>query len=317
MATMPPLSRRRGLWALVLALVVLNLLALGVAVWSVQTSRARTEEQVRETTRNIATVLGQSLVNSARTVDLALQDVADTLQAMDRSGAMTGPEINALLERHRARLPEVDAFRVSDRAGRVLWGTDVQAADQVSWADRPDFQAHRANPRQGLIVGEPRLSTISKRWVVTLTRPYLDRHGAFAGMVRSALPADYLNGLLSKLDLGDHGAASIRHENLTLVTRYRPGSREQAEPGKSGVSAEFKAVAASGLQSTHFHTQNTTAGHPRLYAFYRLPGLPPVIAASGVCVLPDLLLCQKLRAEALSSLNSIFRLTGLLDWRRT
>ena len=93
----------------------------------------------------------------------------DPVEGPHRNGLTVLP---ALLETHRRRIPEVDAFRLSDRQGLVRWGTDVRGGDRVSWSERPDFIEHAGGGAGRLIVGEPRLSPLSRKWVVTLTRAH-------------------------------------------------------------------------------------------------------------------------------------------------
>ena len=269
--------RKNARWFLITGVLLLNVIMFTEGVQSIIASRERAVAEVRDSTRNLAVILEHDLVSKVRNIDHALLSIVDALAYLEAHKSLTNAAVERVLETHRQHIPEVDAIRLSDRAGRVLWGTDVSKSKSVSWADRPDFIEHKALTGNRLIVGQPRLSPISGIWVITLTRPYVKQDGSFGGMVRTAIPVTHFREMLAKLDLGPHGSAVIRHENHALVTRYPQIEGPAGAPGRTNVSEEFRKLVASGLQSSHFHTLNTPDGMERSYAFRRLEGLPLIL----------------------------------------
>lgn len=273
----PVLLRRDARWLMIGGLVLLNFIMITVGVQSLVASRERTIQQVRDTTSMLAAVLEHDLASKVRNIDHALLNIADALIHLEGHQWETDAEIEKILATHRQHLPEVDAFRLSDADGFVRWGTDVRRNDRVSWSNREDFIEHKARTDSRLIIGEPRLSPISKIWVITLTRPFIRRDGSFGGMIRTGIPLDELRGMLSKLELGPHGSAVIRHENHALVTRSPPVEGPGGEAGNKKVSEEFRQLVAAGVDSSTFHTLNAPDGYERTYAFRRIAGLPLIL----------------------------------------
>ncbi len=173
---------------LILLAVAINLLAAAIAFLSLYHSRERTVEQVRLTTANLAALAENNLSESARRVDLALTAIADRIEHQLAEGRLTDVMVSEVLDTYRARLPEVDAFRAGLSDGVVRWGKDVDPAKPATYADRAFFAAHRAEPGRRLIVTEPLVGRVSKKWLVAFTRSYRKPDGGFGGVVIAAVP---------------------------------------------------------------------------------------------------------------------------------
>ena len=124
---------------LALVVVLLNLIVIVIGVQSLRFSHERTVEQVRYSTSNLADLLENNISESAQRIDLALLNIVDTLEHRMAMGPLADVEIERTLAVHKQRLPEVDAFRVSNVKGEVLWGKGVARAAPVSYADRSFF----------------------------------------------------------------------------------------------------------------------------------------------------------------------------------
>jgi len=262
---------------LVLAIVLVNLVVTGIAIHFLAYSRERTIEQVRNTTANLAALLENNITDSARRIDLTLLSIADTLEHGAAAHHLTDVDIEILLATHQARIPELDAIRVTNAKGEVLWGKDVNRAKPASYADRAFFLQHQESPGKQLIIAEPLLGRVSGIWVLPFTRSWRNPDGSFAGVIAAALPISHFTNLLSRLDLGPHGSAVIRHENRGLITRFPVVSGPAGEIGDMKVSEEFLAVLERGKDIDSFHTPNAPDGYERSYAFRRIRGMPAVM----------------------------------------
>ncbi len=262
---------------LIAALVALNAIVLAFGVLSLMASRERTVEQVRNTTGNFGNLLKENIADSARGIDLALQNIADILEHHAIDGQMSDQRVEDLLSTHSQRHPEVEALRVTDRNGLVLWGDPNRGSKPHSYADRAFFQQQKANPGIGLIVTEPIQARLAKKWVVVFTRSYRNPDGSFAGVIRAGVPVSHYTSLISRLDLGPHGSVVIRHENYALVTRHPPADGPGGETGNKKTSPEFRALLESGVGSGAFHTAKAPDGYARTYAFRRIDHTPMVV----------------------------------------
>ncbi len=262
---------------LVLGVLVVNVLMIAIGIQSLQFSREKTIEQVNETTSNLAKLLEHNIADSSRGIDLALLAIADWLEHMSSEGHLDDARINRLLETHRKRHPEVDAFRVSNTEGLALWGKGVSRESPASYADRPFFAAHKENPGQTLIVTEPLLGRVSKTPVVAFTRSFRKADGTFAGVISAAMPVSHFSQILAKLELGPHGSAVIRNVNKGLLTRVPPVEGPAGQSGDKKVSSEFTALLESGVSHGRFHTLNAPDGYERTYAFQRIRHIPYIL----------------------------------------
>jgi PAS domain S-box-containing protein len=280
---MPPSPARPSLpgasltlW-LAIGVLILNLVVAAIGAQSLRYSHERTVEQVRNTTTNLAELLENNISESAQRIDLALLNIVDTLEHRMTMHPLTDAEINRTLALHKERLPEVDAFRVSNVQGEVLWGKGVNRAAPVSYADRPFFAQHRRQPGQAMIVSEPVLGRVSNIWVIAFTRSYRNPDGSFAGVIAAAVPVSYFSDHIDALKLGPHGTAVIRSTNKALLSRFPAVEGPNGEVGNKKVSDEYAALLESGVHSANFHTLNAPDGYERTYAFRRVGKLPLVI----------------------------------------
>jgi signal transduction histidine kinase/CheY-like chemotaxis protein len=272
--TAPPASAAHLQRWLTIGVILVNIVMIAIAVQSLAFSRAKTIEQVRDNTTSLATLLEHNLADTGRGIDLALLGIADALEHMARDGAPEDLAMEELLARHTARHPEVDAFRVSNARGDILWGKGIDRSASPTYADRDFFAEHRAQPGQRLIVTEPITGRISKVPLVGFTRSYRTPDGSFAGVIAVGVPVSHFDAMLATLNLGAHGSAVIRHANRGLVTRFPPVDGPGGQMGDKTVSAEFAAFLESGRDSGMFHTRNTPDGYERSYATIRIRNMP-------------------------------------------
>ena len=265
---------RRVAVLLSLGVIAVNAVMIAIGARGLYNSREQTVAQVRETTTNLATLLEVEISGGFRGIDLSLQTIADALERMLRDGAVDDATLDRLLDIHCGRHPEVDAFRVSVADGRVLWGKDVNRAAPISHAGRDFFLAHQAEPGRRLIATEPIFGKLSKVWAIALSRSYRHPDGTFAGVITAATPVGQFAELLSRVNLGAHGSAVLRHENRALVARFPPVDGPGGQVGDKNSSREFTELLASGVPYGAFHTTKAPDGYERTYAFRRLRALP-------------------------------------------
>jgi len=279
--TCPPPAPRPALrfrYWLTFAVLIANLAVIGVSVGHLRDSRAYAVAEANTRTDNLATLLEKNIANTSRRIDLTLLAVIDELERHAARGSLDDTAIVRLLERHETRMPELDGIRLANARGEVLWGKGVNRSRPASWADRGFFAAHRDRPGERLFISEPLLGRVAGVWVVPFTRSWRHPDGSLAGVVVAALPVEHLSGLLSRLDLGPHGSAVIRHENRGLITRHPPVEGPAGTIGDRTVSPEFLAVLASGQQAASLYVPRTPDGQERTIGFRRVRNMPAVIA---------------------------------------
>jgi signal transduction histidine kinase len=263
---------------LVAGVIAINAIVIAVAIESLSFSRDRTVDQIRGSTTNLAALLEANIAESARRIDLTLLSIVDTLEHQIAEGKLQDETIERMLQTHLERNPELDAIRLSNRQGQVLWGKNVNRAAPVSYAEREFFALHQARPGQQLIVTDPLIGRINNIWLISFTRSYRNRDGSFGGVVTAPIPVSYFTELISKLNLGPHGSAVIRQMNHGLLTRFPPVEGSAGEINNKTVGSEFKALLESGANTGMFHVLKAHDGLERSYAFQRIRYMPFVLA---------------------------------------
>jgi PAS domain S-box-containing protein len=264
---------------LVIGVVALNLVMVTIAVQSLLASRERAIAQAGGNAMNLAALLELSVADSARRIDLGLLSIVDVLESLGSERVLGDEAIERVLQQHLARHPAVDAFRVSNRDGLLLWGKGVDRQAPVSVADRAFFPEHQAAPGQRLIVGEPVLGRVSKMWVVAFTRSYRLADGSFGGVVTAAVTLDHFTQLLRPLLLGEHGFAAIHHQERVLLTRYPVLAGAAGEPGSHDLPAEFVAMLDTRVDSASFQSTHPDQ-RQRFYAYRRIQHTPFVLSVA-------------------------------------
>ena len=267
-------AARRMFRLLAAGFVIFNLMIAAISAQSLIYSRARTLEQVQNSTANLAFLVEQNIVDMAQSIDLGLLNIVHTLEHDLANNTLTTSGVEEVLTLQIQRLPEVDAFRATDASGRLRWGKDVTANTTTSYGDRPFFAEHRAQPGRKMIISEPVLGKVSNIWVIVFSRSYRNPDGSFAGVVAAAVPITQLYSKLSTLQLGAHGSAVIRHRNHRLATRFPAVPGPAGETGHDKVTREFVEALESGQTAGHFHTPSAPDGVERTYAFRLVEGTP-------------------------------------------
>ncbi|WP_051295198.1 PAS domain S-box protein [Azonexus hydrophilus] len=296
-------------WLLAFVLLI-NTIVFAVGIQSLQYSRERNTQAVYDTTGNLANLLETNIAETARHIDLALLAMVDSMEADLRNHRLDDARIAEMLRVQAERVPEVDAFRITDQQGRVLWGKGVNRQAPASYADRTFFAEHKAVPGQFMLLSPPIIGRVSGIPVIAFTRSYRHPDGSFAGVIAAAVPIAHLTAQLAQLNLGPHGSAVIRHENLGLITRYPKVDGEAGQIGHKLVSPQFLDLLNSGVSSGSFHTARAPDGYERSYAFRRVRNMPFILT---VGMAPqDYLESWNDEARKLGAFGAVFLLVTLL-----
>ncbi len=269
-STIPPAAFRRRLWA---AVALANLAVMLLLGFSLAQSRAQYRERAAITTRNLALVLEKQLLGTIEKVDLALLSAADEAGEQLARGGFDGAELSRCLAKVQGRLPELDALRLADARGDVLYGRGVVSGRTVNASDRDFFRISRDRPAAGLVISKPVLGRISGKWTIAFARRVNRPDGAFAGIVYAVISLEQISTTMSRLDIGRHGSVSLRDDRLGLIVRYpdRQGTGER--PGETPVSAAMRrTVALAPAAGSYRGTPHD--GIERTFSYRKLSGYP-------------------------------------------
>jgi hypothetical protein len=262
-----PFTSTRAGRTFAIALLLFDLLLVGLAARSVVVGRRTAWAAGERTTLNLARALGASMDGTLRQVDLLLLSAEDRILAHGRAGA--SPELEADLERLTARIPAIEAIRTASSSGDVEHGVGVRSSKKVNIGDREYFD--RARTATGLVVSAALTSRIDGQRVVVLARRLSQPDGSFAGLLYGALSIESLAEALSHVEVGWRGAVALRDRDLELIARFPTApARSASSPAGRHVSPELSALLASGAPEGVFLARSPVDGVEKLNAYRRV-----------------------------------------------
>lgn len=282
----PPTYTNAKVGPLLVGIVaLLNLLVVLLSGAFLYQSRLQHERRAETTTQNLAKAIDQSVSGSIEKIDLTLRAIVDELERQLAAGGIHHAAMEAVLERHLERLPELEAIRAATADGTVILGRGVSQRAGASWSDREYFRTHQDRADAGLVLTKPLLGRVSGKWHISLTRRYNHADGRFAGVVTAPVVLDHLSRLLASLDAGRNGTIVLRDAQLGLIARHPPIDPGQAAGtiGNTTVSAELRQLVESGAAQGSYHTLLSADGLERINTFRRL-AVAPLIVVAGVDV---------------------------------
>lgn len=302
----------RSRYLLLLGLLAANLLVFVLLGYSLTESRQNHERRADLLTQNIVGALELNLSNTVGRIDIALRAVADELERqLAAGGRIDAPAMQAMLERHAQRLPEVEAFRVANAEGWVFLGPDVRADSPVSWADREYFIHHRQHADGRLQISPPRVGRSSGKAIVGFSQRYNYPDGRFAGVISAPVTVDHFASLLGRFDLGERGVALLRYADLSLIARVPALPGAQAPPiGNLNASRDLQELLDSGVAAASYRATNSADGVHRAFAMRRVDSAS-MIAIVGLAS-EDYLADWRRERKAKLAIGGSFLLLSLL-----
>lgn len=184
-------------------------------------SRESAIRQARVESKNISYSLDQNIQNSFNKADLALVSIAKIAAVNDLIKLKNQDEKFKLLELYNKKLPDVFAFRITDKDGLAIFNTDDGIPSSFSVFDREYFQFHRTNPNSELFISKPIKSKFDGKQIITLSRRINARDQSFLGIVYAVIEMDHLREIISSIEVGLGGHISlISLDDSTILYRF-------------------------------------------------------------------------------------------------
>ena len=265
---------RLALWLAVGNLVIAAAIVAATRL-ALQAGRESDLSRARETTENLAASLSIEIGAELKQVDNALQTLA--LQYRRTGG---GPEaLKRAMERaladQRSLLPQVDAIRMTDAHGQVIYGLAAEESS-VSVGDRDYFQ--HARDSDGVVISEPLFGRVLRKWGIVVARRLEAGDGSFAGVVYTTLSTEHFIEGFKGLTIGAEGAISLRTRSQRLIARY-----SAAEPhsirgvGDVIVSEDLMRKMAANPQQGWYMTKTRLDNIERITCYRQVRGYPLTI----------------------------------------
>jgi PAS domain S-box-containing protein len=298
--------------------LLINLLVITLAGLSLRQSRHQFEERAAVTTQNLAQVLEQYIGGSLHKIDVVLLTASDEIEKQIDGGRINRGKLNGILVRHSARLPELDGMRMANARGEIAYGKGVAVGDLKSVADRDYFIRLRNDANAGLIISKPLVSRVIGKWALILARRVNRPDGSFAGVVYGVIPLEHFLKVFTSIDVGKHGAITLRDGELAVIVRYPepPGT-----VGRKGVSAKLRELINSGRDIGTYNALTPVDETERTYTYLKLSGYPLYITV-GLAT-KDYLAEWRREVAIMSAVVALFILFTIIasrrflhDWKR-
>lgn len=268
----PARSLSRLLLWLVAGNLVVAVAIVTATVLALSASGESDKVRARETTENLASSLSIEIGAELKQVDNALA----TLALQHRRAAAGGNDLRKAMERaisdQRSLLPQVDAIRIADARGQVLYGLAAEEGT-LNVGDRDYFQ--RARESDALVISEPLFGRVLRRWGIVVARRLETDSGDFAGIVYTSLSSEHFIESFKGLTIGTEGAISLRTRSQRLIARY-----SAAEPhsirgiGDIIVSEDLKRQMAADPRQGWYLTKTRLDNIERITCYRQVRGYP-------------------------------------------
>ena len=269
--TMP---RKVFIRRLLFVALAVNLSFLVLAGLLLYQSRLRYEDRAGISTRNLANAFAGQIQADIDQIDLAVGAVADETERQIATGKINETELNAFIARHRSRVPALDGMRVVNASGENVYGTEITPGDHTSVADRAYFQQLRSDTNSELVISEPLVGRVSKKRSIVLARRINAPDGTFAGVAYGTIALDHFKTLFSSVNLGTHGAVTVRNDQLALIYRYPEPTNFDEVAGQNNSSPEQFAAIQKNTNDGTYHSRLSFDHVNRTYTYSRVPHHP-------------------------------------------
>ncbi|CAG4883239.1 Signal transduction protein [Georgfuchsia toluolica] len=224
---------------LISGVILANLFVFFLIGLSAHHSYHQYQERAEIATQNLAQVLESEIAGAIKADDMALSAMINEYIER-RDGYINDDFLTARIDQIRSQLPEIDALRIADAQGRLIYGNDVTPGTRTSVADRPHFIRLHDDPKAGLVISKPQQSRINQKWVIVLARRIDRPDGSFGGMAFAAITLEHISRIFSAIDVGPHGVVVLRDGDLSVVSRHPELAEAGSMIGSTAMAPEFR-----------------------------------------------------------------------------
>ncbi len=257
-----------------IGLIVLNLLVIGVSLWSITQSRVKYDESAAVETRNLAQLLDHDITESMHSIDLSLQALVAEAEAQLRAGHSNPRALDRLMTQLQFLAPNLSGLRMADALGQVILGDGLQNSTSVSIADRDYFLKLRHQSGRGLVVSAPVVGKITGVWVINLARGIYQADGSFAGLAFASVPLSRFTRDYAALATGPGGSFTLFDAELGIIVRSLGDKTEESVIGKKFTLPSLQALLASGRTEGAYKQASVVDGVERVFFYRQIQGYP-------------------------------------------
>src|SRR6476661_10479374 len=256
----------------VFGMVVIAMLWAGIALKYYEDVRADQRDAER-TNQNFAMVFEENVLRSIGEIDKALLYLRRSIETRQNS-----TDFNTIANTTDVLSEIIVQVAIIDAKG-IMRASNVgpQPAPPLDLSDREHYRAHVGRSDDYLFISKPVVGRVSRQWSVQFTRRFVDRNGAFAGVVVASLNPNHLTKFYDKIDFGSSVSISLIGDDG--VVRSSGGSADGFALGQDLTGSELVSHIRSGANAT-FDGVHPETGEDRLITIRKIKGHPLWVSVS-------------------------------------
>ncbi len=226
-----------------------------------------TEARAIEHTQSLAKSVDQTISGMIDSIDLAMLVSSEEVTRQLGEGSSDKLAITRFLKRQQERLHFLDLLRATNLNGDVIYGEGV-ITPPANNSDREYFKRLRDNPQAGMIMAEPVIGKISKKWLWLMSRRINHPDGRFAGVIYASMYIDQITRLFEQLKLSPNSSITLRDRDMALITRTTFKDAPPLLIGDKQISTLLRnALSINPQQGTYFSGNASPDRVNRIYSY--------------------------------------------------
>ena len=223
---------------------------------------------LEENTQSIARTLELTFNAQIDAIDVGLIAAKRELERQNSLNQLRSESINSYLHLITMSLPNTEIIRATNVEGDIVYGSDSPAG-RVSLADGAYFQQLKADPSAGLLILNPLIGRLDKKWVWVFARRLNNLDGSFNGVVYARIDIPRIEAMFMQVKLYSSGIIALRDKDLGLIARYQFDGGNTIPTGDKKLSVGFLDVLkAHPIEGTYTVTGDKNIdGVSRLYSY--------------------------------------------------
>jgi diguanylate cyclase (GGDEF)-like protein len=216
----------RPIVVLVLCGAFLIALVVGVIALILSNLRHHAIDQSQQQLSATATVLARQAARDFQSIDLieanlieymeTLAIVSDELYAR----AMVGRGIHLMLKDKISGFPHIGAVMLIGADGGLINSSQAWPTPPLNFAGQDYFEALKASPRLGSMLGEPTRDRQTGIWTIYFARKFRGSNGEFLGLVVGTVASQYFEESYATLARGADESTALFRDDGVMLARY-------------------------------------------------------------------------------------------------
>ena len=196
------------------SILIMNILVASVFAYYLQTSYMHKQTYLIDLTKNASVIASENIFSKIDKIDTLLFIARDSLLNLPGVLSLENRSLEEVSKYINIRLPTSGELYFITPGGNLI---DFNQQKLVNVSDRDYFKKHLEYKNQNkLIIGNPIISKISGKEVITFSRNLQGRNGEFIGIVIVSIEASYLKDILM-LSAKENTTVSLQNDLNVII----------------------------------------------------------------------------------------------------